>query len=139
MRSIPEIPGSMKSLMRMSYGPFVRSSTSALSASLHDVTSYGPRPRIVVMSVQITGSSSATRTRQAMRDASGIDLIAQLRQNRATSRMPVVMISGHSNYAIGERAREAGANAFLNKPFTALQLRTVVQQLLTDPLSVTGT
>jgi CheY-like chemotaxis protein len=70
---------------------------------------------------------------------SGIDLIAQLRQNRATSRMPVVMISGHSNYAIGERAREAGANAFLNKPFTALQLRTIVQQLLTDPLSVTGT
>jgi CheY-like chemotaxis protein len=69
---------------------------------------------------------------------SGIDLIKQLRQNRATSRIPIVMISGHNNYAMGERAKEAGANAFLNKPFTALQLRSVVQQLLTDPLSVLG-
>ncbi|HWT04178.1 MAG TPA: response regulator, partial [Xanthomonadales bacterium] len=33
---------------------------------------------------------------------SGIDLITQLRQNRATSRMPIVMISAHNNYAIDE-------------------------------------
>ena len=69
---------------------------------------------------------------------SGIDLIAQVRQNRATSRMPVVLISGHNNYAMDDRAKSAGANAFLNKPFTAVQLRTVVQQLLADPLSVPG-
>jgi CheY-like chemotaxis protein len=69
---------------------------------------------------------------------SGIDLVAQLRQNRATARMPIVMISGHNNYAMGERAKTAGANAFLYKPFSAVQLRTVVQQLLTDPLSVMG-
>jgi CheY-like chemotaxis protein len=65
---------------------------------------------------------------------SGIELIAQVRQNAATARMPIVMISGHSNYAMDERAREAGANAFLNKPFTLLQLRTTVHQLLTEPL-----
>jgi len=69
---------------------------------------------------------------------SGIDLITQLRQNRATSRLPIVLISGHNNYAMGERAKSAGANAFLNKPFTAAQLRTIVQQLLADPLSVLG-
>jgi CheY-like chemotaxis protein len=69
---------------------------------------------------------------------SGIDLTAQLRQNRATARMPILMISGHNNYAMGERARSAGANAFLNKPFSAVQLRTIVQQLLEDPLSVLG-
>jgi CheY-like chemotaxis protein len=60
---------------------------------------------------------------------SGIDLITQLRQNRATARMPIVMISGHSNYAMDERAKSAGANAFLNKPFTVVQLRTVVREL----------
>ena len=69
---------------------------------------------------------------------SGIDLIKQLRQNRATSRMPILMISGHNNYAMDERARSAGANAFLNKPFTIVALRTIVQQLLADPLSVPG-
>ena len=47
--------------------------------------------------------------------------------------MPIVMISGHNNYAMDERAKSAGANAFLNKPFTLLQLRTTVQQLLDRP------
>jgi len=69
---------------------------------------------------------------------SGIDLIKQLRQNAATSRLPIVMISGHNNYAMDERAKSAGANAFLNKPFTVVQLRTTVQQLLADPFSVAG-
>lgn len=65
---------------------------------------------------------------------SGIELITQIRQNAATSQMPIVMISGHSNYAMDARARAAGANAFLNKPFTLAQLRSTVQQLLSDPL-----
>ena len=65
---------------------------------------------------------------------SGIELIAQVRQHRPTSQLPIVMISGHNNYAMDERAKEAGANAFLNKPFTLAQLRETVHQLLTDPL-----
>jgi CheY-like chemotaxis protein len=70
---------------------------------------------------------------------SGIELITQVRQHRPTSQMPVLMISGHNNYAMDARAREAGANAFLNKPFTLSQLRSTVHQLLTDPLqSVLG-
>ena len=70
---------------------------------------------------------------------SGIDLITQVRKDAATRNMPIVMVSGHNNYAMDERAKSAGANAFLNKPFTVLQLRTTVQQLLADPLSVLGT
>lgn len=64
---------------------------------------------------------------------SGIELITQVRQNAATARMPIVMISGHSNYAMDARAKTAGADAFLNKPFTLLQLRTTVHDLVTDP------
>jgi CheY-like chemotaxis protein len=65
---------------------------------------------------------------------SGLELVKTVRQDRATSRMPIVMISGHNNYAMDGRAKDAGANAFLNKPFTVSQLRTTVQQLLSDPL-----
>ncbi len=65
---------------------------------------------------------------------SGIDLITQVRQHAPTAQLPIVMISGHSNYAMDARAKAAGANAFLNKPFTLAQLRSTVQQLLTDPL-----
>ena len=70
---------------------------------------------------------------------SGIDLITQVRKDAATRRMPIVMISGHNNYAMDARAKAAGANAFLNKPFTLSQLRTTVHQLLTDPLPLLGT
>jgi len=65
---------------------------------------------------------------------SGIELITQVRQNAATARIPIVMISGHSNYAMDARAKTAGADAFLNKPFTLVQLRTTVHELVTDPL-----
>lgn len=66
---------------------------------------------------------------------SGIELIAQVRQNGATARMPIVMISGHSNYGMDARAKAAGADAFLNKPFTLSQLYSTVQQLLDDSRS----
>ena len=70
---------------------------------------------------------------------SGLELIEQVRRNRPTANLPIVMISGHNNYAMDARAKAAGANAFLNKPFTLSQLRTTVHQLLTDPLhSVLG-
>ena len=66
---------------------------------------------------------------------SGIELITQVRQNRPTAQIPIVLISGHSNYAMDARAKAAGANAFLNKPFAPVVLRTTVHQLLSDPLT----
>ena len=65
---------------------------------------------------------------------SGIELIAQVRQNRATAQMPIVMISGHNSYGMDARAKAAGANAFLHKPFALSQLYATVRQLLADPL-----
>ena len=53
----------------------------ALSASLHNVISYGPFARIVLISVQISGSSSATRTRQ------DISLVFQLSDPSPTERV----------------------------------------------------
>ena len=64
---------------------------------------------------------------------SGIDLIERLRSDQRTKKTPILMISGHTNYAMGGRARTAGANLFLNKPFTISQLRAAVMQLLALP------
>lgn len=61
---------------------------------------------------------------------SGIDLIERLRSKDSTSGVPILMISGHTNYAMDGRAKTAGANLFLNKPFTISQLRSAVNQLL---------
>ena len=61
---------------------------------------------------------------------SGRDLIERLRSNERTRGVPILMISGHTNYAMDGRAKNAGANLFLNKPFTISQLRAAVNQLL---------
>lgn len=66
---------------------------------------------------------------------SGIDLIERLRASENTRGVPVLMISGHTNYAMDGRARTAGANLFLNKPFTISQLRTAVNELLTESIA----
>lgn len=61
---------------------------------------------------------------------SGIDLVERLRADRRTDAIPILMISGHTNYAMDDRAKSAGANLFLNKPFTISQLRVAVNGLL---------
>ena len=61
---------------------------------------------------------------------SGIDFVERLRAMPNYPRTPVLMISGHTNYAMDDRAKVAGADAFLNKPFTVSQLRMAVKELL---------
>jgi DNA-binding response OmpR family regulator len=60
---------------------------------------------------------------------SGIELITMVRASPQTARLPILMISGHSNYAMDARAKSAGADHFLNKPFTLTQLRSTVTAL----------
>jgi two-component system phosphate regulon response regulator PhoB len=63
---------------------------------------------------------------------SGMDLVERLRANERTRTTPVLMVSGHTNYTMEDRARDAGANMFLNKPFTISQLRLAVSNLLQE-------
>jgi two-component system phosphate regulon response regulator PhoB len=67
---------------------------------------------------------------------SGIDLIERLRSEERTRGLPILMISGHTNYAMDGRAKNAGANMFLNKPFTISQLRAAISSLLAQPAPI---
>jgi DNA-binding response OmpR family regulator len=60
---------------------------------------------------------------------SGIELITMVRASPQMAKIPILMISGHSNYAMDARAKGAGADHFLNKPFTLTQLRGTVTAL----------
>ncbi|MBC5810297.1 MAG: response regulator [Candidatus Eremiobacteraeota bacterium] len=60
----------------------------------------------------------------------GIEFVRRVRAEPLTSRTPILMISGHDRSSVDASAREAGANAFLNKPFTLVQLRQTISQLL---------
>ena len=69
---------------------------------------------------------------------SGIDLVERLRSKEGTRGVPILIVSrSYRNYAMDGRAKNAGANLFLNKPFTISQLRSAVTHLLSkrDSLS----
>jgi DNA-binding response OmpR family regulator len=69
---------------------------------------------------------------------SGIELITMVRANPQTAKLPILMISGHSNYAMDARAKSAGADHFLNKPFTLSQLRSTVTALASKYRPIAG-
>jgi CheY-like chemotaxis protein len=60
----------------------------------------------------------------------GLEFVEQLRAEPRTRLTPILMISGHERYSVDERARAAGADAFLYKPFTLAQLRQTIGELL---------
>lgn len=61
---------------------------------------------------------------------SGLELVRLLRAKAQTERTPILLISGHDRGTLLERAREAGADAFLGKPFTLKQLRQTIAGML---------
>ncbi len=60
----------------------------------------------------------------------GLEFVSRVRSHECSTRTPILMISGHDPSDIGDLARQAGADAFLNKPFTLTQLRRAVDNLL---------
>lgn len=60
-------------------------------------------------------------------DMDGVDVLRDLRQDTAFANTPVIMTSG---LAVEEEVLEAGASAFLAKPFDPDELTRTIAQLL---------
>jgi response regulator RpfG family c-di-GMP phosphodiesterase len=73
------------------------------------------RPDVIVLDIRMPGTS-------------GVTFCAQLKSNRSTSEIPVVLLTG-SDMANETVAREVGADAFMRKPFSPLELLAVVERL----------
>jgi two-component system phosphate regulon response regulator PhoB len=59
----------------------------------------------------------------------GVEFVQRVRKCERDPRIPILVISGHGS-AVGDSAREAGADAFLDKPFALDELRAMVRGLL---------
>ena len=57
----------------------------------------------------------------------GYEVCRQIRADRETKAMPVVMVSGHTDLIDKVVAKLAGASDYLNKPFSADQLMNTVR------------
>jgi response regulator RpfG family c-di-GMP phosphodiesterase len=73
------------------------------------------RPDAIVLDVSMPGTS-------------GLTFCAQLKSSRATRDIPIVLLTG-SDMANETVAREVGADAFMLKPFSPLELLAVVERL----------
>jgi response regulator RpfG family c-di-GMP phosphodiesterase len=73
------------------------------------------RPDAIVLDVNLPGTD-------------GIAFCRQLKRGRATKDIPIVVLSG-SDGGTSEAALEAGADSFLRKPFSPLELLAIVERL----------
>jgi response regulator RpfG family c-di-GMP phosphodiesterase len=73
------------------------------------------RPDVALVDVQMPGMD-------------GLAFCAQLKRDRRTRSIPIVLLSG-SESGTDAAARAAGADAFLRKPFSPLELLAVVERL----------
>ena len=64
---------------------------------------------------------------------SGLDVLAELRADPELAETRVVMLTARTQAADREAAAEAGADRFLTKPFSPLQLMALVEDMLAEP------
>jgi CheY-like chemotaxis protein len=63
----------------------------------------------------------------------GLEVLAELRADPELADIPVVMLTARAQLTDREAALEAGADRFLPKPFSPLELAGLVAELLPAP------
>jgi len=75
-------------------------------------------------------------TDQMMPDLDGLNLVHRLRADREWSQVRVIIVSAKATAEDIERARRAGADDYLVKPFSATELRAKVGAMATATVAV---
>lgn len=60
----------------------------------------------------------------------GFELIGRLRSEARFARLPIVVVSGHSDPQAAERVRRLGASAYFGKPWSPVEVQRTVATLL---------
>jgi two-component system cell cycle response regulator DivK len=74
------------------------------------------RPDLVIMDIQLP-------------KLSGLDATARLRADPATAGIPIIVITSFAMAGDEQRARQAGATAYLAKPYSPRELLEVIRRL----------
>lgn len=68
-----------------------------------------------------------------MPDMNGLEMLGVMKQNDDAKDIPVVMVTTEGSNERIEAFLEAGADAYIKKPFTPEQIRTQLNQILGEP------
>jgi two-component system, cell cycle response regulator DivK len=63
---------------------------------------------------------------------SGLEATRQLRSEPATAHIPIIVITSFALAGDEQKAREAGAAAYLSKPYSPRELRRIIGELAPD-------
>jgi DNA-binding response OmpR family regulator len=77
----------------------------------------GTPPDLVILDLMLPG-------------ASGLDILAALRAEKATAALPVLMLTAKGQDRDREAAERAGVSAFMAKPFANAEMRAKVRELM---------
>lgn len=69
-----------------------------------------------------------------MPNADGFALIRRMRANDALAEIPIVVLSARATSESRDAAARMGADAFMPKPFTSLELERIVRSFLDEPI-----
>ena len=61
----------------------------------------------------------------------GFDLVEELKKNESFSTIPIILLTAKTDEASIRRGLKTGANAFIGKPFSSVELLSSVDNLLT--------
>ncbi|MBD0349217.1 MAG: response regulator [Thermoleophilia bacterium] len=78
------------------------------------------RPDAIVLDMMMPGKT-------------GLEVVAELRADDQLAKTRVLMLTARAQAADRDAALAAGADRFLAKPFSPLELMTVVEELLAEP------
>ena len=106
----------LRELMRAAVGPGHRYLEAPDTDTAREAMAYA-RPDLVLLDVMLPG-------------ASGIELLREIRRSPELAAVPVVVVSAWADEQHRREAEDAGADAFLAKPFLPDELGALAQQLL---------
>ena len=98
-----------------------------------------------VLDVTISSVSDGTQGLEAIRQSDpevvvldiglpgldGWEVLAQLRGDKATAHLKVLVLTAHAQPEMADKAAQGGADSFMTKPFRPSDLREQVEKLLT--------
>jgi two-component system cell cycle response regulator DivK len=82
-------------------------------------TALEKRPDLVLMDIQLP-------------KISGIEATRRLRADPATAATPIIAITSFALYGDDQKAKEAGATAYLTKPYSPKELLTLIRSILPE-------
>jgi two-component system chemotaxis response regulator CheY len=120
----------MKRILVADDSPATRSLVAAALLGMETVEVQRVSTGLEALKVLTESQIDLVLTDVHMPEINGIELVRMIKQGGRTRETPVVMMSTESSDADRDRGIASGADDFLAKPFTAMELRAVLDKHL---------